>query len=171
MAYIAKEFVVRKTFGLSKTGVRRLFQGINNFGMALAYVLMSFNMNSLNIVCCSVIILSVTSMFSSGGEAVTPIDLSNEYSASIMAIANSCANLSGIIQPKFVAFLLGDDPLSTDNWNLVWRTLGATLVGGGLLFTFLVNAKIQDFTTKNEEKKDFNNNKPEIVIEMKSIKL
>lgn len=168
MAYVAKEFVVRKTFGLNKTGVRRLFQGINNFGMAFAYILMSFNMGSLNVVYCSMITLSVASMFGAGGEAVTPIDLSTEYSASIMAIANSCANLSGIVLPPLVALLLGADPLSADSWNFVWRTLGATLVGGGLLFCFLVNAEIQDFKPKDEEEKSCN--KPEIIIEMKSIK-
>lgn len=150
VAYVAKEMVVREQFGLRKTGIRRLFQGINCFGMSLAYLLISFNMGSLELVCCAVILLSITSMFGAGGEAVLPIDLTTEYSASIMAIANSAANLSGIILPPVVSFFLANQLTSSDNWNQVWRFVSTVMACGGIMFTCIVKAKIQGF---NEGKK------------------
>lgn len=153
IAYMAKEFVENKTFGLSKTGVRRLFQGINNFGMALAYLLISFNLDSLNIVCGCVILVSISSMFGSGGEAILPIDLTNEYSASIMAIANSSANLSGIVFPAIVSLLLDDQPEDAQRWLFVWWFVSAMMTLGGLSFSFFVKAKIQDFNRSRVEGK------------------
>lgn len=153
VAYVAKLMVLRQQFGLHKTGIRRLFQGINCFGMALAYLLITFNMGSLNLVCGAFILLSVASMFGAGGEAVLPIDLTTEYSASIMAIANSIANLSGIILPPTVAFLLADQRESTENWNHVWLLISTIMTCGGLMFTFLVKAKIQAFDEGKKVKK------------------
>lgn len=121
VAFTAKEMILRRTFGLSKTGVRKLFQIINNIGMASAYLIISFNINhSLPVVCCAVILLSISSMFGSGGEAVLPVDLTAEYSASIMAIANSVANLSGILLPKVVEIILDGNLESSTHWTIVW---------------------------------------------------
>lgn len=150
VAYTAKEMVVNEQFGLHKTGIRRLFQGINCFGMSLSYLLISFNMSSLNLVCGAVILLSITSMFGAGGEAVLPIDLTTEYSASIMAIANSVANLSGIVLPPIVSFLLDNQLASSGHWNQVWWFISVVMACGGFMFTCLVKAKIQGF---NEGKK------------------
>lgn len=168
VAYTAKEFVVRETFGLDKTGVRRLFQGISNFGMAAAYILVTFNMSSLSVVCCAFMLLSITSMFGAGGEAVTPVDLSTEYSASIMAIANSCANLSGIVLPPLISMMLANQLDSADNWNLAWRVLATIIIIGGFTYSFFVTAEDQDFDNKDRKKtvKDEQN----VVIEMKSTK-
>lgn len=143
---------------MNKTGVRRLFQGINSFGMALAYILMTFNMSSLGIVCCAVVLLSITSMFGAGGEAVTPVDLSTEYSASIMAIANSTANLSGIVLPPMTSFVLSNNFESSEHWNLVWRLLAAIIIGGGLAFSCFVTAEIQDFSQDKDDAKKAQNN-------------
>jgi len=145
VAYSAKELIVRKAFGFSKTTVRRIYQGINNFGMAFAYLLISLNGGSLNLVCGAFILLSITSMFGSGGEAVLPVDLTTEYSASIMSIANCVANFSGIILPKIVALLLNGQIGSHLHWNYVWWFVCGTMISGGLLFMFFVKAKVQDF--------------------------
>lgn len=146
VAYTAKEMVVRKAFSLNKTGIRRIFQGINNFGMGLGYLLISFNMGSLELVCCAVVFLSISSMFGSGGEAVLPVDLSTEYAASIMAIANSLANLSGLVMPPVVSWLLANELTNPERWKRVWWVISATLICGGLVFTTFGKAKLQDFT-------------------------
>lgn len=151
VAWLAKEFVVRKSFGLSKTGVRRLFQGICNFGMCLAYVMITFNMSSLGIVCCAVVVLSVAAMFGAGGEAVTPVDLSTDYSASIMAIANSSANLSGIILPSLVSFIMDSQYGDAERWNIVWWIVAGIMALGGFVYVTVVTAEIQDFNKKSKD--------------------
>lgn len=176
---MAKEMVVRET--LSKTGVRRLFQGINNFGTAFAYILISFNMGSLGLVCGAVIFLAVSSMFGAGGEAVLPIDLTTEYSASIMAIANSTANLSGIVLPPIVSFLLDGQLSDSQHWNYVWWFLSGVMILGGLAFGCFVEADVQDFSKKSRLKRKTNsydmtlasadNMKSSTVIEIMSTRL
>lgn len=139
---------------MSKTGVRRLFQGICNFGMGISYLMLTFDMSSLNLAIFAVFVMAFTSMFGSGGEAVLPIDLSVEYSASIMAIANSAANLSGIVLPEIVKFIFILD-LSTgaNNWALVWWCVGFIIILGGVAFVFGVKAEIQDFSSPRGSKK------------------
>lgn len=146
VAWLAKEFVVRKWFGLSKTGVRRLFQGVCNFGMALSYILITFNMGNLNLVCCAVILLSIFSMFGAGGEPLTPIDLSIEFSASIMAIANSSANLSGIILPPIVSFVLAGELDNPIRWDVVHTIVATIIIVGGILYCTVVRADPLDFS-------------------------
>lgn len=152
VAWTAKEFIQRKFFGMSKTHTRRLFQGICNFGMASAYILISLNMSSLGIVCFGIVLLSITSMFGAGGEAMTPVDLTSEYSASIMAIANSVANLSGMVLPPLVSFILDGQPTSSERWNMVWWTIGTIIVTGGLAFVCFVEAELQNF--RHEKKSE-----------------
>lgn len=156
VAWWAKELVVRKSYGLDKTGVRRIFQGVNSFGMGLAYILMTFCTSSLTMVCGIFVLLSASSMFGAGGEAVTPVDLSVEYSASIMAIANSLANLSGIVLPKVVSFILGNQLDSTERWDFVWWIVGGLSISGGFIYSCMVRAEIQEFRTekKNNSKAD-----------------
>ena len=147
VAYLAREMIARKAFGLNKTQVRKVFQGLNNFGMASAYLMISFNFGSLSVVCFAVILLSVSSMFGSGGESVLPVDITTEYSASIMAIANSVANLSGILLPAIVSLILSNELQSQARWNLVWWTIGAVMASGGLVFIVFVEARVQDFAS------------------------
>jgi MFS family permease len=153
VAYSAKEMVSRRPFGLTKTGVRIIFQSINCFGMALGYLLISFNMGSLELVCCAVMLLSIASMFGSGGEAVLPVDLTTEYAASIMAIANSMANISGIVMPQMVSLLLANHLTSSTRWNHVWWMVCAIMTSGGLVFSLFVKAELQDFNRSRSEKK------------------
>lgn len=152
IAWSAKECIQRKLFGASKTQVRRLFQGICNFGMASAYILISFNMSSLAIVCFGIVLLSIASMFGAGGESMTPVDLSTEYSASIMAIANSMANFSGMVLPPLVSFILDGQTTSSARWNMVWWTVGAIIASGGLAFACRVEAELQEFRPEKERK-------------------
>lgn len=143
---MAKEMVYRKTFGLSKTGVRKLFQGICQFGCGSAFLLVSFNDCNITVVMAAIILTSIACMFGSGGEAIIPIDLSNDYPASIMALANSLANLSGVLLPLIAFNILGDDVNNKENWNYIWMLVGLISMGGGALWLFFVEAKLQDFS-------------------------
>lgn len=174
--------VVKKTWGLNKTGVRRLFQGTCNIGMGIAYILMTFNFGSIHIACCGFLLLSVSCMFGAGGEAVLPVDLSIEYAASIMAIANSTANLSGILLPPMVSYLLTftevfgisfGDVSQSARWDLVWWIVGGVVTAGGLAFVCRVEAEIQDFRSPkiiaNDDKKQEAIDGQATMIEMKKI--
>lgn len=182
IAWSAQEFVVRKKFGFNKTGVRKLYQGICNFGMGVAFISITFNMSSITLVCCSYLLLSIASMFGAGGEAVLPVDLTTDYAATIMSIANFTANLSGIILPEIVARILKDERTDPDRWNLIWLIIGTLMCTGGLIFTLFVRAEILNFEnsflidfinyirgTKTKAKKDSGDRKDDIELKTNSI--
>ena len=168
VGWLAKVAVQKRPFDLSKTGVRKLFQGVASFGMALCFFLLTFNDCNLTYVAILLQIISLLSMFTSGGETMLPYDLSEEYPATIMSIANSIANLSGITTPTVAGFVLADEGGSYHKWNmLIYLIVGANVVGG-LAFMFLVKAEPIDFASgetdvKTGQKSD---NSSKIVLEL-----
>lgn len=145
VGWLAKICVQRRPLGLTKTGCRKLFQGITSFGTALCFFLLTFNDCNLIYVAILLQIVSFLSMFTAGGETMLPYDLSEEYPATIMSIANSVANISGITTTTLAAIVLGDQGGSYHRWNiLIYLIAGANLIGG-LAFTLLVKAEQIDF--------------------------
>jgi hypothetical protein len=145
VGWLAKVFVQKRPFGLDKTGVRKLFQGIASFGVSLGFFLLTFNDCNLVYVAVLLQVCSFFSMFVSGGETMLPYDLSEEYPATIMAIANSVANLSAVTITTLTAIVLGDQGGSFERWNkLIYLIAGVNLIGG-ICFTCLVKAEPIDF--------------------------
>jgi hypothetical protein len=156
VGWFAKICVQRKPFGLNKTGVRKLFQGVTSFGVGLSFFLLTFNNCNLTYVTVVLQMCSFLSMFNSGGETMLPYDLSEEYPATIMAIANSLANISAVTTTTAAAFILGDQGGSFERWNtLIYFVAGMNLLGG-LAFTFLVKAEPIDFS---DDRNDSNQTK------------
>ena len=151
VGWLAKIAVQRRPLGLDKTGVRKLFQGTASFGLAATFFLLTFNNCNLTYVAVLLQIGSLLSMFASGGETMLPYDLSLEYPATIMAIANSFANISAVTTTTVAAIVLGDHGGSFERWNkLIYLIAGVNLVGG-LGFIYLVKAEPIDFGRPNEE--------------------
>lgn len=119
--------------------------------MAIGYVLISINTSSIHLVYIAVLIIAVSSTFGAAGEAVVPIDLTSKYSASIMAIANSVANLSGTILPPLVSTILAGELNSFVRWQNFWWILCTILISGGLVFASFMEADIQDFDYDDDE--------------------
>lgn len=152
VGWLAKVAVQRRPFGASKTIIRKVFQGVASFGISLLFFLLTFNDCNLFYVAALLQIVSFLSMFTAGGETMLPYDLSDEYPATIMSIANSIANLSGVTTTTLTAFILADQGGSYDRWNvLLYLIAGANLVGG-LTFVLLVKAEPIDFESKKSPK-------------------
>lgn len=146
VAYSANVFIDKKVFGFGKTGARRFYQGITNFGAAGAYLMLA-NCSDQWTAVTAIMILSIASMFCSGGEVVLPIDITTDRSASIMAIANLTANLSGIFLPQIISATVDE---STNDWSLAMKVVALISALGGILFCTLVEAKIQNFESKEK---------------------
>lgn len=119
--------------------------------MALGYILISMNTSSIHLVYIAVMMIAVSSTFGAAGEAVVPIDLTRKYSASIMAIANSVANLSGSILPPLVSTILAGELASFDRWQNFWWLLSTILISGGLVFASMMEAEIQEFDYDDDD--------------------
>lgn len=154
VGWLAKIAVQRRPLGMGKTGVRKLFQGTASFGMCFAFMLLTFNACNMTYVTISLLITSFLSMFAAGGETMLPYDLSEEYPATIMAIANSVANLSASIVTTMATLVLGDQAGSFDRWNILLYIIAGTNLLGGLSFCFLVKAEPIKFDKKQAQSAD-----------------
>ena len=161
VGWLAKSAVQKRPLGMGKTSIRKLFQGIASFGLATSLLLFTFNNCNILIVALLLQLASFLSMFTAGGETMLPYDLSSKYPATIMAIANSVANLSAVTTTALAGLILGDQGGSYDRWNLLIYLIAGANVLGGLAFTVLVKAepidedKEAEEEEEEEEKKEF----------------
>lgn len=152
MGWLANVTIKKRPFDMSKTVIRKLFQGIANYGLAIGYFLLTLNDCNKMFVFCILILTSFLSMFTAGGETMLPYDLSSEYPATIMAIANCIANTSGMITTSVTGLILGDQGGSFARWNIVIYLIAGANFIGGLAFTLLVKAEPIKF--KKDSKSD-----------------
>lgn len=171
VAALAKIANKKHPFGLSKTGVRKLFQCTASFSVAVILFAVAMNVcNNTTTVVLLMIFFFMTTL-GTGGEAQIPLDISERYSGTIHAIGSSLA-ISNAIEPIVVGFWLKQSGgvSNKDSWAVVWLT-ASTIAGlGGLVFLLFGDATIQpfdnigkseadssrDFTTEREK-----NGKPE----------
>lgn len=151
VGWLAKYMVKAEPLGLSKTGVRKSFQAIASYGLGVILILATYNDCNLTFLGVLLQIASLASMFTAGGETMLPYDLSLEYPATIMAIANSIANVSGITITTLAGLILGDHGGSYDRWNILIRLIGGTNILGGLAFSILVKAEPIDFSSNGSK--------------------
>lgn len=145
VGWLAKVMVQKKPFGLSKTGTRIFFQTISSGGAGLCMFLLTFNDCSLIYTAAFLLLISFAQMFTAGGETMLPYDLTEEYPATIMAIANSVSNTSGICVTLLAGFILGDQGGSYDRWNILIYLISGLLTFGALMFALLIKAESVDF--------------------------
>ncbi|CAA2962122.1 sialin-like [Olea europaea subsp. europaea] len=160
--WLAKVMVQKRPFGLSKTSTRKIFESAATFGSGSLLLLMIFNDWNLTYVTIDLQLISLMSIFVVGGEMMLPYDLSEEYPATIMAIANSIANMSGMIVTTMTGIILGDQGGSQARWNIIIALIACLDALGGLLFCLLVKAEPIDFDSKrksNSIKDDENTSK------------
>lgn len=152
IGWLAKVMILKKPFGLSKTAIRKIFQALANWGMAVALIMLTFNDCKIIYVAILLQLMSFLSMFTAGGETMLPYDLSDQYPATIMAIANSIANFSGVTTTFLAGKIVGDQSGSYDRWNILMYLIAGANLFGGLAFVLLVKAEPIDF--ENSKRKD-----------------
>lgn len=165
--YLTKVAAESKPLGLGKTAMRRIFQGACNFGMASAYLLLLTDMTSYSIACAAMIILALSNTLCAGADALIPVDLSPEYAASIMAIGNCFANVSGIVVSPLLHWIVGEK----QNWTLAWMVVATICSLGGLVFVIFIKAKVQPFDPRYNATEKLGKSKEDIpMISMTSFK-
>lgn len=154
VGWLAKLMVQKRPYGISKTTTRKLFQGLASYGLAFGLFLFTFNDCNVIFVAILLQVISILSMFTAGGETMLPYDLSSKYPATIMAVANTVANMSAITTTTLAGLILRDQGGSFWRWNLlIYLIAGANLLGG-LAFSLLVKAEPIDLRVKRKESSD-----------------
>lgn len=157
VGWLAKSMVQKRPFGITKTQIRKLFQSIACYGIGFGLVALSFNNCNVTIIVVIIQVISFLCMFTAGGETMLPYDLSEKYPATIMAIANSIANISAVTTTTVTALVLGDQGSSYARWNiLIYLIAGANIVGA-TIFNLIIRAEPIDQSDESQD--DVNGNK------------
>lgn len=98
-------------------------------------------------------------MFSGGGESLIPYDLSDEYPATIAAIANSFSSMSGFVVPGLKTLIIGNSTDSVSAWNKYILIIAALQAIGGFIFIFNVKAEKLDFSIEEQDSTTTTNTK------------
>lgn len=166
VAAVAKMANKKHPFGLSKTGVRKLFQCTASFSVAILLFAVAMNVcNNVTTVVLLMIFFFMTTL-GTGGEAQIPLDISERYSGTIHAIGSSLA-ISNAIEPIVVGFWLNKSGgvANKDSWANVWLAASTIAALGGMVFLIFGDATIQPFDNIGQSS-DSNEPKPELTIKV-----
>lgn len=154
VGWVAKIVVVKEPFGLTRTGIRKLFQGVANFSLVIIFGLITFDSCNLTYVAIMLQFAAVLMVFAAGGEMLLPYELSDEYLATIVSIANSVSNTTGITVTSLTGVILGDQGGNYKRWNIILWIIALVNFVGGMSFCSMVKAERINFNPKQKEKLD-----------------
>lgn len=143
--------VQKRPFGITKTKIRKIFQSIACYGIGFGLVALSLNNCNVILIIVVVQVISFLCMFTAGGETMLPYDLSEKYPATIMAIANSVANLSAVTTTTVTALILGDQGGSYARWNTLIYLIAGANIAGATIFNLIVKAEPIDGTSTSAD--------------------
>lgn len=142
---LADYFIKKKLFG-SKTTIRKLFEGVCVLGSAIFICLIPSAGCSQLLFLLYMVGCQIAYGFEAGGELPLPSDLSNEYSATLFAIANMFGMATAFVGPYLTGIILDMDPSKLkQQWAYIIYFTGAFNVLGGIIFTIFGTAEPQNF--------------------------
>lgn len=157
VGWLSKLSINKQPFGLSKTCIRRIFQGVGNFGQFIIYLLIASNTCDLASVAVLFQLAGLTISFSAGGDLMLPYDLSSEYVATIAAFSSSLANASSVAMTSLTGFVIGKQGKNYKRWNIVIITVALANLVGGLAFCSMVKAESIDYKLRKKDKSAVDN--------------
>lgn len=91
-----------------------------------------------------------------GGDLITPAEMSNKFPATIYALVNMVAQLAGMIAPILIGVILSKATTGLElktQWNYVFYMVAAIITVFTTVFMIFGSAEIQPFDQSREEKK------------------
>ncbi|XP_025422383.1 putative inorganic phosphate cotransporter isoform X2 [Sipha flava] len=137
---------------MSDTNQRKMWNSIAHWGGALAlFVLYLFDTSAME----AIILLTVALSLNSGiftGFLTNHMDLAPNFAGTLMGITNSLANITSILGPLLVGFIVTDSS-NKEQWGMVFLYSAAIFFVGNLIYVIFGTAEIQpwnDLSNRNE---------------------
>jgi len=144
MGYLTKSFVVRRPYNLSLASIRKIFQSIVNFGLALSLLIFLAFDCSQWITITTLTISGICVNFYVAAALQLPLDLSPTHCGLITSITNTLAFGQAISAP-ISGLIVNGGPKDRTLWRIVWLVCILLNTLSGLLFIFLVDSKPRDY--------------------------
>lgn len=149
ISFATKSLVSRRPCNLSLASVRKLFQSVVNFGIALS--LISFVVFDCNqyVSLASLTVGAVCANLHVAGALQLPLDLSPANCGLISSLTDTLAP-GLVLGPPISGLMLSRGAQDRAQWRLVWLTMVAMNTISGVLFLVLVDSKPRDYSRRGE---------------------
>ncbi|XP_050534001.1 putative inorganic phosphate cotransporter isoform X2 [Daktulosphaira vitifoliae] len=149
------DFINKKQY-LTTTYQRKMWNSLAHWGGALAL----FSLYFLNTSVVGAIVLLTTALTLNSGVLTgflsNHLDLAPNFAGTLMGITNSLANITSIMGPLIVGFIVTDNT-NKDQWGIVFLIAAGVFFFGNLFYIIFGSAKIQTWNNSSiEQKKESN---------------
>lgn len=129
---------------LSRTTVRKLLESVATFGTGAQLVLISFTACDSTHFLLLMAGVSLIYGIQAGGESPIVSDLTSRFSGTVFGISNSLAMSTSFIVPMVIGAILDHHVYNPRHaWHMVFYSLAALALAGGLVFLIFVKAEPQ----------------------------
>ena len=130
--------------GLSSLRVRKLFEVLAHSMQAVGCLMIAFSSHK-TVVLTALFIMMLGRSTVGGGQCLMPPELSKDYPGTVMALANSFANVAGFVGPYIVTWIVGETTSDYEAWRPLWLLSAAIFVLGGLVFSLFAQNEQQNY--------------------------
>ncbi|KAG8180931.1 hypothetical protein JTE90_013937 [Oedothorax gibbosus] len=139
------DLVIRKKMAPTNF-VRKFCNSVSGFGSALGLLGVCFAGCDVTLNVILFMYLISVAGFCFGGHALSLLDISPEYSGTLMGICNTLSNINGFLAPLFVGALT-DKQQTLHQWRIVFGTTAALLTLATVIFAVFSTAEKQEWAT------------------------
>ena len=130
---------------LTRTNTRKVFSIFSGLIPAIAFMLIPVMRCNIVGVKFFFYLYAVGQGLSIATEALTPAEISVNFSAILYPIGNIATIIPAFIAPLIIGAVLGKFGLEWVAWDMIFHSFGALGIVSSILFFFFASAEIQDF--------------------------
>jgi sugar phosphate permease len=146
----------------ARTITRKIFVAVAGFGSGVCVMLIPIVGSSIPLLILLLIVSSLCSGFSSGGDVPLPGEMSKKYPATIFSLVNMMSMISGSVAPMTVGFILKRSSDVRVSWIFIFTGSGIFSIACTTIFIFFASAQRQPFDLDNPSQTiEVENNKKE----------
>ncbi|KAF8787046.1 Vesicular glutamate transporter 3 like protein [Argiope bruennichi] len=146
------DFLIRRKIA-STTVVRKVWNSVSEFGMALGLVGVCFA--GCNVVTNKFLFISAIAIsgFAHSGYVLSFLDMAPEYAGTLWGMASTISNLNGFIAPLVVGALTNEEN-TLRQWRIVFIMTASILAFAGVIFIIFSSSEKQDWADQEPSKPD-----------------
>ncbi|GFY72488.1 hypothetical protein TNIN_170591 [Trichonephila inaurata madagascariensis] len=143
--------------------IRKTFNSFAFFVPAICVGLVGFVGCEPNIIIALFTLAMGFNGFMHSGFNVTHVDMSPEFSGTLMGLTNCIANLTGFLAPLYVGFIT-ESGQTVENWTYVFVTTSIVFLVSGVIYNAFCTAELQPWgKSKSEDRRPSDDDRAPII--------
>ncbi|XP_054158497.1 putative inorganic phosphate cotransporter [Oppia nitens] len=163
------DFILRQQL-ISKTLLRKLFESISTIGSAICLAAIPWAQCNNSLVIALILIAMLLFGTQAGGDIAIVADMTNNFTATVFAIANTLATVCGFITPLVIGYIVEASPdRPRRQWSYIFYMSAAVSVLGGIVFLVFGSADRQPWDRDDVVVVVVDEEEEEVVVEDRDV--